>query len=447
MRKIAIGYLSLRKKQFISNIEITKNFFISLKHYARVKFIPVTFKTIKYSFKNIEQHRLDYLYLDSFNFLLHSFLLREKFGLDLPFIFTIHSVFHWLGKYIRIIPLIRDYDVIIAPCGYAKGSFSRISDKFNIRVIPYFLDTRFVKRNIVNKKRPCKSITFMGRLTEEKGVGTLINCMPEIISKAGNVQLFIIGPLGLDMSGGYPTNRYLKKLKKDIKRLKLTKHVFFKGAKFGAEKYRILSQSDVLVNPTLAFEEAFPIVNIEAMACGLPVVSTDWAGNKELIKNGKNGFLVKVEYNKGKPEIDRKQLTSLIVRVIKGKEPYLRLGKNALKTSENFDYRKLLSRLMASLKKRRERKAKNRWESVQDKSVMDFKHLFNKDFLFFLYLKAHFKIETYGSLYNEMLKACSLNRCYFLDKERLRLKSAKELKLMDKINRDLRGLLLNRAYG
>lgn len=49
----------------------------------------------------------------------------------------------------------------------------------------------------------------------------------------------------------------------------------------------------MLVFPTYYFNECFPLVLLEAMMYGLPVISTDEGGIKDEVKDGKNGFVVK----------------------------------------------------------------------------------------------------------------------------------------------------------
>jgi colanic acid/amylovoran biosynthesis glycosyltransferase len=54
----------------------------------------------------------------------------------------------------------------------------------------------------------------------------------------------------------------------------------------------ILVQSDIYVLPSIAKGEAAPVSIMEAMACGLPVVSSRIGGVDELVRDGVDGFLV-----------------------------------------------------------------------------------------------------------------------------------------------------------
>lgn len=446
-KDITIGYFDLLEKTFISAVEIDKIFLNLLSHYVKLKIIPITrSQDLKEGFINIDRYKLDYLYVDTFNFLLHSFLLREKLELDTPFIFKLHTVYMGVNDYAYVIPLIRKYDIILVPSGYAKESFLRISDKVNIQTAPYFLDIKFIQENIsCNSRHHKKIITFMGRLVEEKGIGILIKCMREIVDKLNYVHLNIIGPLSSEGITDVPKSPYIKKLEKKVRRLKLNNRIHFKGVRLGLDKYRILSKSDIFVNLTTAVEETFGIVNIEALACGVPVIATNWAGNKELIINGKNGYLININYGKKKKfTVDTGQLVSLIIKVLKNKKFNLKLKKNAAKTAQGYDYRRIIPRLVKLLKNKRVNiKVKNRWNLIKDKKVTDFSHLFKRDFLFFIYCSNGFKNRTYASLYNKTIaRQSSFKNKYYPTIKKQAKKNNKDIKIIDKIRQDYLDFLL-----
>lgn len=62
------------------------------------------------------------------------------------------------------------------------------------------------------------------------------------------------------------------------------------GPKYGDEKQSFLAEADVFVFPTL--NETFGLVTLEAMQCGLPVVSTWEGGIPDVVVNGETGFLI-----------------------------------------------------------------------------------------------------------------------------------------------------------
>jgi glycosyltransferase involved in cell wall biosynthesis len=403
MKDIKIGYLDLYNSGYVSRFVINSNFLDLVSRYAKVIIIPMPKpEDLVHNFENIQQHQLDYLYLDCFNFLVPAFLLREKLGLDLPFIVNLHTVFVWVSRLASVIPLLRHNDIIIAPSQYAKKAFSKMSDKFKAYVIPRFFDLEFIQNAIRScVKENNNTITTMSRLTADKGIDVLIECMPEILSKVEKAHLSIIGPLSAQWMSDYPKDPYVQGLERKVKRLNLAERVSFKRLQLGANKYKMLSEARVFVNASVALEENLGCANIEAMACGLPVIASDWAGHRELIKNGENGYLVDIKRDRDKKaKLNKKQLVSLVVKILKNKKLQQMLKENAIWTAKKFDYKIIVPAFIALLKKNKpNRRTKNRWHFFTGKTVSDFSRLFNREFLFFLHFYNNFKLENYDSLY------------------------------------------------
>jgi glycosyltransferase involved in cell wall biosynthesis len=132
---------------------------------------------------------------------------------------------------------------------------------------------------ILNNTRVIKFITI-GRLSKEKGHKYLINAFSTVTKEIPNSRLFIIGEGPLR-----------PKLMKLIKDNQLENKVILLGTKKNPYKY--LSKADIFVLSSL--HEGLPTVLIEALACNLPIISTNCeTGPKEILENGKYGILVKV---------------------------------------------------------------------------------------------------------------------------------------------------------
>lgn len=125
------------------------------------------------------------------------------------------------------------------------------------------------------KNKTYKTIIYVGRLIEQKGVQDLILAFKKINTSKN--KLVIIG-------SGY----YLKKLEEMSGD---NPNIIFKGELDRNEIAKELAQADLFVNPSYA--EGLPTSVLEAGAAGLPIIATDVGGTKEIIQNGKNGFLVK----------------------------------------------------------------------------------------------------------------------------------------------------------
>jgi len=444
--KIEIGYLKfLPRFQGISARLIENNFLNLLGRYANIRITPLRkINDIEETLKRIEEYKLDYLYISSFisdfGYLKVLFWAREKLGINIPFIFYIHAVFPWFDSFVYAIPFLRNYDKIFAPSEYAKSSFLKLSPKFDVHVIPYCIDLNLIQRNLsTNIKKNKKIITFMGRLIPKKGVGVLIESLPKIIAKIDNAHLNIIGPLSGGGIKNSPKSTYVKKIEKLVRQHKLTNRVTFKGVRLGLNKYKILSESDIFVNPTLAEEETLGIVNIEALACGVPVITTYWGGSREIIKNDKNGYLLEIHRDKkNKPYFDHNQLVSLIIKVLGNKNLNLKLKKNAMMSVEKYDYHIIMPHFVSLLKKRKANiDIASRWDFFKDKMPTDFGYIFNDEFLFFLFLEKNFKAYTFSTFYNRVInnyagKSISLKKS---SKEGVKMKSH-ESHIIRKIRKD-----------
>ena len=118
-------------------------------------------------------------------------------------------------------------------------------------------------------------------------------------------------------------------------KLNLTENLVFAGKQSQMRDYFIAS--DLLLYPS--HYETFGNVILEACACGIPVLTTKMVGAAELIKDNKNGFLVK-----SAKQVD--QMTSLLEAYIKLPESeHKKFAKNALSASKNYTWTKHISDL------------------------------------------------------------------------------------------------------
>jgi glycosyltransferase involved in cell wall biosynthesis len=76
-----------------------------------------------------------------------------------------------------------------------------------------------------------------------------------------------------------------------IRESKLQERICFAGVVWGERKWQLLADADAFVYPTYYPLEAHPLVVVEALEAGLPVVTTRWAAIPEIIEDGVNGLL------------------------------------------------------------------------------------------------------------------------------------------------------------
>ena len=128
-------------------------------------------------------------------------------------------------------------------------------------------------------------IVTIARLTEKKGVEYGIHAIAKLIKHNHNIEYSIIGD-------GILKNE----LEKLIQDYKIADKVKLLGWKQQHEIIEILNDSHIMLAPSITSEdgdqEGIPVVLMEAMAMGLPVISTYHSGIPELVKDGISGFLV-----------------------------------------------------------------------------------------------------------------------------------------------------------
>jgi len=190
-----------------------------------------------------------------------------------------------------------------------------------IVVIPNAIDPETLRLiNLENlrfkKKKSLNNVFTIGcvaRLSEEKDIKNLLYAIPYIIEHS-NIQISI------QLIGSGPQESELRYL---CRELAINDWVKFNGwlSKKDLIKY-LLNNIDVLVLPSKQ-NEGLPNCIIEAMLCGLPIISTKVQGAAELIDNGKTGLLV--------PPRDSYSLARAILFMINSPNELIKMGKQGQK--------------------------------------------------------------------------------------------------------------------
>lgn len=126
---------------------------------------------------------------------------------------------------------------------------------------------------------PGKHVLYVGRLEPVKGLLVLLEAIANIRALHPDLQVTIVGD-GTSRPG----------IEAEAKRLQLTELISFVGYKTQAEVADLLAVTDLLVLPS--FAEGVPVVLMEAMASGKPVIASRVAGVQELVYDGVSGYTV-----------------------------------------------------------------------------------------------------------------------------------------------------------
>lgn len=124
------------------------------------------------------------------------------------------------------------------------------------------------------------TITYFGRLKKYKSIDHLLRAFSEVVKVHPNCKLSIIG-----------RGDYRDSLEKLAGELNIQDKITFHGFVDNVTKNELLGNSHIVVNTSL--KEGWGITNIEANACGTPVLSANVPGLKDSVKDGQSGLLYK----------------------------------------------------------------------------------------------------------------------------------------------------------
>lgn len=159
-----------------------------------------------------------------------------------------------------------------------------------------------------------KKVVSVGRLSMPKNFVSLIRAFKWVVEKHSDWNLEIYGE--------GPQKKELENL---IKQLNLTQNVFLRG--YTSDVKGVMADSSLYVLSSIF--EGFALVLIEAMSCGLPVVSYACpTGPKDIITEGKDGFIVPVN--------DEKELARRICLLIEDENKRKEMGRCALEKSKQY---------------------------------------------------------------------------------------------------------------
>jgi glycosyltransferase involved in cell wall biosynthesis len=241
--------------------------------------------------------------------------------------------------------LMRRLKMVIALNDAAKESFISFgkAKRDNIVVLPNGVDTNFFNPNTPSNEITNRyslegksTVLFVGRLAKIKGVDYLLKAADIIVKKFGykNTVFILVGPhtfAGVDNPLG------MDEILNYIEQHQLGKNIILTGS-LPLEEVRVLyAASDIFVLPSLA--EGDPLVTLEAMASGKPVIGTKVGGIPHHIRDGWNGFLI--------DPANEQQLAGKIKYLMDNPEERKIMGENSRRYAEaEFDWSKVAERLL-----------------------------------------------------------------------------------------------------
>ena len=224
--------------------------------------------------------------------------------------------------------------------------FMPVTRDFHDRLLTFGIpsDRIVVHRSGINLRRFAVSprqapqgateLLFVGRLTEKKGLAYLLDAVSMLVGSGRDVRLTVIGEGELGPM-----------MRARCHELGIADHVSFFGSGTQEQVVSAMQKSHILVAPSVTAangdQEGIPNVLKEAMATGMPVVSTYHSGIPELVEHGVSGLLA--------PERDAMALAALLTELVDHPESWPSFGAAARrKVEEEYDSERLNDELVAA---------------------------------------------------------------------------------------------------
>lgn len=317
---------------FLKNVNLSKHI-NKIKKLKKKYKIDITISFMeRYNFINILSRYNDRVIISIHTYLKHSL---KEYGLEG---IIVHMYIKWLYN--------KADDIVVLTNEGKKeliNKFNIVSQKIKVINNPINFDEVEIKKNVslLDWKYGNNTIINIGRLENAKAQWHLIRAFNEVHKKHKDSQLLILG-----------TGKLLKYLQQIVSELKLVDSVHFLG--FNRNVYNFLLHSKVFVL-TSKFE-GFPNVILDALACGVSVISVDCEVGPRDILSPHTSYerkLDKIEYAKYGiliPSIDgikyeskipltksEKLLSKAMVNVISNNNISKHYSKMALKRAKYFD--------------------------------------------------------------------------------------------------------------
>ena len=257
-------------------------------------------------------------------------MLKDE-GIDIPMVTTLHGTdITLVGNHPFYKPAvtfsINKSDFVTSVSQSLKDDTLKLFNiKNEIQVIPNFIELDKIMKE---DKSPCQRSVMAN--DEERIITHISNFrkvkrIPDIIAIFNMIQKEI--PAKLMMVGEGPEKEKAEQL---CRELGIQDKVIFFGN--SNEIDTILCQTDLFLLPSKT--ESFGLVALEAMACGVPVISSNAGGLPEVNKDGFSGYLSEVG--------DVNGMANNALKILKDQTDLDQFKKNALITAQQFDIKKIL---------------------------------------------------------------------------------------------------------
>jgi glycosyltransferase involved in cell wall biosynthesis len=219
-------------------------------------------------------------------------------------------------------------DKIIVLSPRWKNFFTKLIPERKLVIIPNGVSVSVFNNQLKRKAFSSDDIQVLfigGKESKRKGVYDILKAIPIVVKKhTKNILFLFVGRTDVN------------KLRNFCEKKGISNHVKILGYIENDSMMEIMATADIYVLPSYA--EGLPIAMLEAMAAGLPVVSTPVGSIPEVIEEGVNGFLVKPG--------DHNALAARIIELTRNERLRKRMGINNMeKIRKEYSMKKVMERL------------------------------------------------------------------------------------------------------
>jgi len=256
---------------------------------------------------------------------LISFLIKQYYNGKPKYSFTYHAYdIYFKNKWLDLLvkESFKVFSISEFNINYLKKEYNIQSNKIELSRLGVFRDS--IENLPKRKNKETMNLGLMSWFTEKKGIIYLLRALKELRQKGYD-------KIRLKLAGDGPLkNEFLEFIKKN----ELTGSIDFVGKVKGDQKEQFYNSIDVFILPSIVLkddQDGIPVVLMEAIAYGLPIISTDVSGIPEICIDNFNGFLIK--------EKDVNAIIESIISMYKHSDKRLYFFKNSIKMSKKYDIR------------------------------------------------------------------------------------------------------------
>ncbi len=168
---------------------------------------------------------------------------------------------------------------------YRRADLALVMTPFNTRdpqmigvsrvaVLPHRIPDNY-DSELVTRNPERSTLLYLGHIRSEKGFPELLEAFADVAADEPTLELQVVGEILPPFSR--------EELTVLVQRLGVGDRVTFVGHIRGRSKWEAFGAANLIVFPTRAISESFGLVLIEAMMWELPVIASDWRGNREVV--------------------------------------------------------------------------------------------------------------------------------------------------------------------